>query len=121
MPCCWILSGLTKQMHLPPLREGDKAGIRDGWDGTWGRGRGWDGGGWSAGHELLDSWARPGQGGQLGSMTLSRRGGEMGERTQVPHWLLPLDISVTLGKLPNAPVKWGLLLAIHFVCARPRV
>ena len=115
MPCCWILSSLTGQMHLPRL--GKEMKLESGMDGMGPGGGAGDG---SAGHELLDSWARPGQGGQLGSMTRSRRGGEVGERAQVPHWLLPLDISVTLGKLPNAPVQWG-LLAIHVICARPRV
>lgn len=57
--------------------------------------------------DFLASQARPGQGGSLGCLIPSRRGGVMGERIQVLLWRLPLDILVNLGKLPNVPVMWG--------------
>lgn len=38
------------------------------------------------------------------------RGSEVEERTQVPLWPLLVDIFVTLGRLPNALIMWGLLL-----------
>lgn len=84
-------------------RKGSKAGVRNGWYGAWGRS-------WVLAMSGLPLGPGPGREDRLGCVIQDRGGSEVEERTQVPLWPLLFDIFMTLEKLPNAPVMWGLLL-----------